>query len=136
MATLNDTAPGTSPAAHCNDLHVTVYGTASRIATLGNLIQDMGLDGLPDDTDDHIEYLSRLDALGVCVHDLAKQIVAQVDTWAGKSKYPVPVALDELSYVSGWHEGKSDLKWAREIRRLSPEARKNICDLIELFKKI
>jgi hypothetical protein len=74
------TAPGTPPAAPCNTLHVTVFRTASRIATLGNLIQDMGLDSLPDDTDDRIEYLSRLDALGVCVHDLAKQIVALVDT--------------------------------------------------------
>lgn len=55
--------------------------------------------------------------------------------FAGKSKYPVPVGLDELSYFSGWIEGKSDLKWAREIRRLSPEMRKNICDLIKLFQK-
>jgi hypothetical protein len=56
--------------------------------------------------------------------------------FAGKPKYPVPAGMDELSYVSGWIEGKSDLKLVREIRRLSPEARKNICDLIKLFQKI
>lgn len=60
-----------------SNTHFTVFITAIRIATLGRLLQGMGLDGPPDDL---VEHLSQLEALGTCINDLGQQIVDLLDS--------------------------------------------------------
>jgi hypothetical protein len=49
---------------------------------------------------------------------------------AGKPQYPAPAGVDALSYFSGWVEGNSDLKLARQIVRLPPVQREIIYDML------